>query len=186
MNTKEAEEDPRYIKGQIYKIISPNTETICVGSTILTLKQRFSKHKSQCKTTQACTYTYSCTSMHIINEGDASIELIYDYPCKNKTELEAEEGRRMLDIRNAGFDVINKNNSGASAAAGGRKEYKKQYIEEYYKSNKEYYKEKSAEHYKNTPRFQCECCNKEFTKPNLNQHKKTKKYINNMIQINDN
>ena len=116
MNTKEAEEDPRYSKGQIYKIISPNISKIYIGSTILPLDLRFSLHKSSKK---------KCTSMHIINEGDACIQLIYDYPCKNRTELELEEGRRTLALRNAGFVVINKNNSGASAAAGGRKEYKK-------------------------------------------------------------
>ena len=75
MNTKETEEDPRYSKGKIYKIISPNTEKIYIGSTIVTLKQRFSIHKSN----------KNCTSMHIINEGNASIDLMYEYPCKNKT-----------------------------------------------------------------------------------------------------
>ena len=66
MNTKEAEKDPRYIKGKIYKIISPNTEKMYIGSTILPLDLRFSLHKSH----------KNCTSMHIINEGDAYIDLI--------------------------------------------------------------------------------------------------------------
>ena len=180
MNTKETEEDPRYIKGQIYKVVSSNTEKIYIGSTILTLKERFRIHKSK----------KDCSSMHIINEGNASIELMYEYPCKNKTELEKEEGRMMCDLREDGLDVINGRTAGAIAAAGSRKEYDKQYfkankekIKEYYKANKEKIKKRKAEWYKNTPRYQCECCNKEFIK--IERHKKTKKYINNMKQIND-
>ena len=183
MSSLEASEDPRYIKGTIYKIVSPNTEKIYIGSTILTLKQRFSIHKSQ----------KNCTSMHIINEGNVSIDLICDYPCKNKSELQAEEGRWMLALRNDGLEVVNDRTPGAIAAAGSSKEYDKQYrkankekIKEYYKANEEKISKRKAEWYKNTPRYQCECCNKEFVQHNLDRHKKTKKYINNMNQINDN
>jgi hypothetical protein len=55
--------------------------------------------------------------MHVINEGSASIELICDYPCKNKTELEMEEARWMYDLRKKGFDVINKCTPCATATA---------------------------------------------------------------------
>ena len=187
MNTKETEEDPRYIRGQIYKITSPNTENFYIGSTILPLDLRFSKHKSN----------KDCSSMHIINEGNASIELIYEYPCKNRTELEAEEGRMMCDLREDGLDVINDRTAGAIAAAGGIKEYKKEYHRinkekiskqraEYYKINKEKITKQQAEYNKNRrPIYQCECCNKEFNTSGLNRHKKSAKYINNMKQIND-
>ena len=124
MSSLEASEDPRYIKGTIYKIVSPNTEKIYIGSTILPLDLRFSLHKSSKK---------KCTSMHIINEGNASIKLICEYPCKNKIELELEEGRRMCILREGGLDVVNVRTPGAYAAAGGQIEYRK----EWYKSNKE-------------------------------------------------
>ena len=123
MNTKETTEDPRYIKGKIYKITSSNTEKIYIGSTILPLDLRFSVHKS----------SKGCSSRHIINEGNASIELMYEYPCKNKIELELEEGRRMCILREGGLDVVNVRTPGAYAAAGGQIEYRK----EWYKSNKE-------------------------------------------------
>ena len=193
----EVREARRYSKGQIYKIISSNTEKIYIGSTILPLDVRFSSHKSH----------KNCSSMHIINEGNASIQPMYEYPCKNKPELEAEEGRRVMAFRNDGLEVVNKYTPGAIAAAGGIKEYDKEYykanrekalekMKEYYKANrekaleykKEYdkaNKEKTSEYYKNIPRYQCECCNKEFKKYHLKIHKTSKKYINNMKQIND-
>ena len=80
-----------------------------------------------------------------------------------------------------------------------RKEYEiinKEKFREYYKANKEkkaeyraqykITKEKQHQYYKNKPMFICECCNKEFNKSHLNRHKTSKKYINNMNQINDN
>jgi hypothetical protein len=181
MSSLEVREDPRYIKGQIYKVVSPNTEKIYIGSTITKLNQRFSKHKSN----------KACTSIHIINEGSASIELICDFPCKNKTELEIEEARWMLALREDGLDVINDRTPGATAAAGSREEYSKEYYKcnqqkcleyekKYRKANKEKIKEKKAEYQMNLPKIVCECCNKEFNKPHLNRHKTSKKYINNM------
>ena len=171
MNTKETEEDPRYIKGQIYKIISPNIEKIYIGSTILTLKERFRKHKSK----------KDCSSMHIINECDASIELIYDYPCKNKTELEAEEGRRMLALREKGFEFVNKYTPGAADAAGGRT----QYLKEHKKINKEKLLGYQKEYNKNRPRFKCICCNKDYPSAKLKRHQQTAKYNRNMMGLED-
>jgi hypothetical protein len=188
MNTKETEEDPRYIKGQIYKIISSNTEKIYIGSTILPLDLRFSLHKSSKK---------KCTSMHIINEGNASIKLICEYPCKNKIELELEENRWMLALREEGFEVVNKCTPGAYAAAGGSKEYKKEYCKannekiikqkaEYYKANKEKITKQKAEYNKNRrPRFKCICCNKDYPSANLKIHQQTVKYNRNMMGLED-
>ena len=187
MNTKEATEDPRYSNGKIYKITSSNTEKIYIGSTILTLKHRFRKHKSE----------KNCTSMHIINEGDASIELLYEYPCKNKPELEAEEGRRMMASRNDGLEVANEYTPGAIAAAGGKPEYMKEYRKEWAKANKEKIakcdkeyckvnKEKISEYNKNRrPRFKCICCNKDFHSGKLKRHHKTAKYNRNMMGLED-
>jgi hypothetical protein len=143
--------------------------------------------------------------MHIINEGNASIELMYEYPCKNKTELELEEGRRMMALREKGFEVVNTYTPAAYAVAGSSKEYDKQYykankekaleykkeyvkankekIAEYNKANKEKRAEYDKEYRKNKPMFICECCNKEFKKYHLKIHKTSKKYINNMKQI---
>jgi hypothetical protein len=180
----------------------PSTSKIYIGSTIQTLNERFRIHKSK----------KNCSSMHIINEGNASIELMYEYPCKNKTELELEEGRRMQAPRNDGLEVVNKCTPGAIAAAGGIKEYDKEYYKankekaleykkEYRKANKEkiaeygkeydkeYYKankEKIAEYNKNRrPRLKCICCNKDYPSANLKLHHKTAKYNRNMMGLED-
>ena len=114
----------------------------------------------------------------------------------------------MLALREEGFEFVNKYTPGAIFAAGGMKEYDKgyykanrekasEYKKEYYKINKEKIIKQKAEYQKankekikeynkiGRPRFECECCNKEFNKSHLKIHKTTKKYINNMKQIND-
>jgi hypothetical protein len=173
-NHIDAREAIRYSKGQIYKIVSPNTDKIYIGSTILTLNQRFSNHKND-----------RCKSLDIINAGDATIKLICNYPCKKKIELELEEARCMIELRNDGVDVVNKQTPGAAAAVGGRKEYHK----EHYKLNKEkiqeYKKEYDKERLKNELRFTCSCCNKEFNKRNLKRHQNTSKYKRNMLRSGD-
>lgn len=79
---------PDYSLGKIYKITSPNCDEVYIGSTICTLKERLKCHKSACKTT-------NCNSKVVIDKGDAIIELIEDFPCENRTELERREGEIM-------------------------------------------------------------------------------------------
>ena len=99
---------PNFANGKIYSIRSHQTEQIYIGSTTQTLAQRFAKHK-----------TMACSSREILQHSDAYIELLENYPCADKNELNRREGhfiRTML--------CVNKNIAGRTEA-------------EYYVDNKE-------------------------------------------------
>ena len=63
--------------GRIYRIISPNTENVYIGSTTLSLAKRFSVHNSK----------RSCTSQIILDCDEASIELLEEIEVVDKYEL---------------------------------------------------------------------------------------------------
>lgn len=71
-----------YQNGKIYTIRSPHTPKYYIGGTTQPLSKRFSFHK----------YRQNCRSREIINLGDAYIELMENYPCNNKMELDKREG----------------------------------------------------------------------------------------------
>ena len=74
---------PNYAQSKIYKITSPNTDLMYIGSTAQAkLCQRMSVHRSK---------SNQCTSRQIIACGGAKIELIEAYPCNSRDELHARE-----------------------------------------------------------------------------------------------
>jgi len=110
--------DKRYEKGKIYKIFN-ETDTY-YGSTILSLNKRLNHHKSD-KDTMA---------KLIINNPPYKIEIIENYPCRNKYELEQREG------------FFQKNNKCINIAICGRTK------NEYYEDNKDKVKEYQKEYHK--------------------------------------
>jgi hypothetical protein len=64
--------------GRIYKITSPSTDKIYIGSTTKTLNVRFKSHNK-------------CSSIEIIKYGDSKIELLEELECKDKEELRWKE-----------------------------------------------------------------------------------------------
>ena len=67
--------------GKIYEIVCNITGKRYVGSTVQTLGQRLSHHKS----------TTKCSSREIISAGDYSINLLAAYPCGSRSELLYQE-----------------------------------------------------------------------------------------------
>jgi len=88
-----------YQQGKIYKITSPNTDKVYIGSTTLTLDKRFQCHVSASKDPYIHT-----TSEIVIKAGDAKIELIEVFPCDSKAQLELREG----EIQKVTIDCCNK------------------------------------------------------------------------------
>lgn len=76
------------IAGKIYKIVSPNTDKIYIGSTTRTLPQRMQKHMCDLKSG-----LYS--SKIILDAGNATIELIEVFNCDNRKQLHQREGYYM-------------------------------------------------------------------------------------------
>ena len=73
---------PDYSKGKIYQIISPNHPVPYIGSTTQALSQRMGGHMRKRNT----------TSRVVIEAGGAYIELIEEFPCQNKEQLNKREG----------------------------------------------------------------------------------------------
>jgi hypothetical protein len=125
-----------YSNGKIYTIRSSQTDKYYIGSTTTSLAKRLSNHKGHYN---AGIYL---TSAEIFKYGDAYIELLEDYPCCSKNDLNKREGQLIRQYKN---ECVNKNIAGRT-----KTEYKKQYDDnnkdnkkQYYEINKEEIKEKS-------------------------------------------
>lgn len=95
-----------YKNGKIYKITSNNSNEIYIGSTAQkTLKRRLSGHKKAYKLylTKGGKYI---TSFKIIQYDDYIIELLENYPCNSKTELESREGYWIKNTPNCVNKII--------------------------------------------------------------------------------
>ena len=76
-----------YKNGKIYAIRSHQTEQIYIGSTTQPLTKRLSKHKAQ-----------NCSSRLILQYEDAYIELIENFPCESKTDLENDFILKIINV----------------------------------------------------------------------------------------
>jgi len=84
---------PNYQNGKIYSIRSHLTDDVYIGSTIETLANRMSGHKTYYKR-WLITKKHYTTSYKIIEKDfeNCYIELVENYPCNSKNELERREG----------------------------------------------------------------------------------------------
>ena len=80
-----------YTNGKIYKLTSKQTDKIYVGSTTKILNQRMHDHRTKYK----YNHISNISSCEILKYDDAIIELIEDYSCDSKTELEKREQHYM-------------------------------------------------------------------------------------------
>ena len=88
---------PDYQQGKIYKIISPHTDKIYIGSTTKQyLSQRLAKHKSGFKAWKLGKEN-KVNSYDLIELGDVEIILLETYPCNSKDELISRE-RHWYDL----------------------------------------------------------------------------------------
>jgi hypothetical protein len=121
---------PNYQLGKIYKLWSPSKNIIYIGSTTQTLSRRLSKHLGDYKAnTNNKSYSYL-----VLECEDYKIELLEEYPCNNRQQLEQKEGEY---IKNN----ICCNKNGAGITKQERDTYIKEYNKQYYTNNKEYHKE---------------------------------------------
>ena len=144
----------KYQKGKIYSIRSYLSNDIYIGSTCNQLSKRLSEHISAFTKRK-------CSSKEIIKFGDAYIELIENYPCNSKNELNKREGE--IIRKN---DCVNKNIAGRTQkewisenkdyVVNWQKKYRtkndvniKNQKKEHYKKNKEYIKKKSLDYLNN-------------------------------------
>src|SRR5271156_3099125 len=89
---------PNYQKGKIYKIESKKAKLVYYGSTCTTLKKRLKSHLEAIKKKK------KCTSRLVLEHSDYKIELLENYPSKNKLKLETRESYYITH-----FKCVNKN-----------------------------------------------------------------------------
>ena len=133
---------PDYKNGKIYKLWSPEGDEIYIGSTTQSLALRKAKHKND-----------RCSSKVLFEKyTDIRIELLEEYPCDNKEQLNKKEGEY---IRNN--NCVNRCVAGRTNDEYG-KEYRKNNKEKYIEQYKNYYEDnkKHIQEQHSTP-FVCEC-----------------------------
>ena len=118
---------PNYENGKIYSLRSHQTDDIYIGSTTQSLAVRKAGHKINYKRYVNGTYNF-VTSFNIIKFDDFYIELIENYPCNSRNELERREGQLIREM-----DCVNK-------IVVGRTD------KEYYEANKEVIAERAKEY----------------------------------------
>lgn len=127
--------------GYVYKISSPSTSKIYIGSTINSINNRFSDHK----------HLRTCSSSEIMKYGDAMIELIESVEFENKKDLRYRERHHIELNRELCVNKINpiisaeeirvrklkENKKWRDENKEKRKIYMKKYNTKYYEDNKE-------------------------------------------------
>jgi len=148
--------DPRYQNGKIYKVVCNNTGRIYIGSTYKTLENRLYTHEKDYKRYLNDNFHYiSC--FDIIKDCNYTIELIKDFPCNNRTELEREEGKhQLLSISDENINCVNRYVAGRTREE--RLAFKRQ-------------------------KFTCPCGGK-YTRTHKAEHFKSKKHQKYIVRIN--
>ena len=119
---------PDYQNSKIYRLWCDETDKIYIGSTTLKLCNRLAHHKSSHN---------SCRSKTLFEiSNNVKIELIENYPCNSKEELNKKEGEHIR-----GMDCVNKNIAGRTIIEWreDNKEDQRKKIREYKKKNKEHF-----------------------------------------------
>ena len=195
--------DIRYENGVIYMIKhkTDDTKEFYIGSSF-EFKARCRKHKTVCNNENSTKYNYKLYQ-YIRENGNWNewdIILLYDYPCKNKYQLELEEQRAIKGYKSTLNTQVpcrtqqERYKDNKEKILQQNKEYRKnnkekikQKDKERYENNKEKYSQKNNERYKNNKeeinkkraiKINCDICGCESTKCNLPRHKRTQKCIN--------
>lgn len=163
----------KYENGKIYKIYSESANLTYYGSTCTPLCKRLKEHKTYPKG--------KYTSSLVLENDDATIILVEEYPCKSKKELYKREGYYQKN-----FECVN-----IRIAGIGRKESSlrysrknKQKKKEYWNKNREYFCIKKKEYYlknkekilaKGKELIKCEC-GIEIRKSGISSHRKSNRH----------
>mgnify|MGYP003677989205 FL=1 len=138
---------PDYQQGKIYKIWSPQSDKVYIGSTVQTLSKRMTEHRKPSRQMR--------TPSILIGLGDAKIELIELCPCNSKMELIRREGQIIRETNcinpeipgrtKREYEIDNKEHIAEVKKEYREKnaEYLKQQLREYYQKNRSHALEQS-------------------------------------------
>jgi hypothetical protein len=123
----------KYDRGKIYRIVAADG-TQYIGSTVDTIMSRFGNHRRMYSSWKAGNVKRPCATTRLFDKyglENCKIELIENFPCGSKKELDQREGE-IIKADNC----INKVVAGRSGV-----EYRKDNREELNQKNKAYYEE---------------------------------------------
>lgn len=148
----------KYDRGKIYRIVAADG-TQYIGSTIDTLMSRFGNHRRMYTSWKAGNVNRACVTTQLFDKygvENCNIELIENFPCGSKKELDQREG-----------EIIKANNCINKVVAGrSGEEYRKDKKEELNQKSKAYYEEnknKEIERVQNYYRENTETRKQNFT-----------------------
>jgi hypothetical protein len=168
---------PNYQNGKVYCIRSHQTEQIYIGSTTQPLSVRFGEHKRM-----------DCSSREIMKFEDCYIEILEEFPCANKNELNRREGQ-LIRLHSC----VNKYIAGRTDAEY-YVENKTEILEkqkQYYVENKTEILEKQKQYNENNKeqikehknqKYNCFCTGK-YTLASKSKHFKTAKHLECIRQL---
>lgn len=174
-----------YKNGKIYKLWCLDCDDTYVGSTTQPLSTRLYQHKTQ----------LNCSSKILFEKSDnVKIELIEEFPCENKDQLNQREGHWIREI-----NCVNKNIAGRTVKEWYQdnqeqikqyrlehKEQKKERDKKYYQDNKEQMLEQNKQYRlehkeqireQHAKKYNCDCGGR-YRYDNKGQHLKTKIHLN--------
>lgn len=174
---------PDYSKGKIYAIKSPSCDKFYIGSTCQTLSKRMNTHKSHYKMFIKGLLNYT-RSYDLLMYSDAFIELIEDYPCQTRFQLEQRE-RFYIETLN---DKVVNNNIPTRKWAEYYQDHKTKlnsYNQEYHQQNKERIRsQKSKYNEENKDKIKLrKSKHKQENRESYNQHQRD--YVSRLRQIAD-
>jgi hypothetical protein len=143
---------PDYSKGKIYKIVDLSTNECYIGSTVQkTLASRLAQHVRDYKAFEDGRGHF-ISSFKVLEGGNYDIQLIENFPCKNKDELHSREGFFIKSL-----ECVNNRVAGRTLSQyyADNAERIKERCMQYYKDNKEIvskrqslYREQKKDHFK--------------------------------------
>jgi len=96
----------KYHNSKIYTIRSHQCETYYIGSTTQALYKRLSGHRNDFKAYNKSNGGRYLTSFEIIKYDDHYIELLEEYKCENKQQLERREGELIRENKKNCINVV--------------------------------------------------------------------------------
>ena len=193
----------RYENGKIYKITCDDNDLIYYGSTCMPLSKRLCQHKRNYKSFLKGNYC-NLTSFQIVKYTTCKIELVEDFKCNTKLELETREryfiennecvnrcipAKRQLvnskeyyqEYRDNNKQKLNDYHKKWRTGNDKYKETLKKADRKYKEKNRALLNERAKKHYlkikhKLSEKHNCECGG-HYTNKHKNEHMKTKKHL---------
>jgi hypothetical protein len=167
---------PDYSKGQIYKITDVGQTKCYIGSTIQQLCYRMASHRANYKNYLDGTYTFVSVFSLFEEFGVENCKMVWvkDFPCNNKKELEAEEGRIQKET-----DCVNKKIAGRTRAQLFQEhpEKKAMFAKKYRQNNPEKIREDSKKEREKKGKVKHLCvCGSTYTYFHKTRHEKSNKH----------